>query len=125
MTPSFETPDLAAVVETLSQSDLDTLPFGVVRLDRDGRVVAYNDAEARLSGRGARAVLGLDFFAEVAPCLSGPDYKGRIDAAIAAGAIDIEMGCVGDFKDPDGEYRARILSARDGGLWIFHQRDDG
>lgn len=123
MTASFERPDLAAVVEGFSEAELDRLPYGVVRLDRDGRVVAYNAAEAALSGRGARAVLGLDFFADVAPCLSGPDYKGRIDTAIAAGFVDIEMGCVGDFKDPDGEYRARILSAADGGLWIFHQRE--
>lgn len=123
MTPSFECPDLADVVEGLGAAELDHLPFGVVRLDRDGRVVAYNAAAATLSGRGARTVLGLDFFADVAPCLSGPDYKGRIDAAIAAGAVDIEMGCVGDLEDPDGEYRARILSAADGGLWIFHQRE--
>lgn len=121
--PSFERPDLASAVEGLTAAELDDLPFGVVRLDHQGRVVAYIATEAELSGRGARAVLGRDFFTDVAPCLSGPDYKGRIDTAIAAGSVDIEMGCVGDFKDPDGEYRARILSASDGGLWIFHQRE--
>ena len=124
MSPSFDNPELARAMEALSRSDIDALPYGVVRLDARGRVILYNEAEARLSGRGARAVLGLDFFAEVAPCLSGPEYKGRIDSAIARGRVDIEMGCVGDFKDPDGEYRARIVSASDGGLWILHRRED-
>jgi photoactive yellow protein len=123
MTPSFERPDLAEVVERLDASALDRLPFGVVRLDRHGRVVACNAAEAALAGRGAGAVLGLDFFADVAPFLAGPDQKGRIDAAIAAGAVDIEMGAIGDCADPDADYRARILSASDGGLWIFHRRE--
>ena len=124
MSPSFDSPELAPAMEALSRSEIDALPYGVVKLDADGHVLLYNEAEALLSGRGARAVLGLDFFAEVAPCLAGPEYKGRIDTAIARGRVDIEMGCVGDFKDPDGEYRARIVSASDGGLWILHRRED-
>ena len=70
---------------------------------------------------------GLDFFAEAAPRLSGPEHESRIDAAIARGRVDTEMGCVGDFKDPDGEYRALIVPASDGGLRILNaaKTDDG
>lgn len=124
MTLSFDDLELARSVEALSAAAIDTLPFGVIRLDASGKVVLFSATEARLSGYGDRPAIGLSFFTEVAPCLSGPEYKGRIDAAITSGRVDIEMGCAGDFKDPDGEYRVRILSASDGGLWIFHQRYD-
>ena len=53
-----------------------------------------------------------------------PEYKGRIDEARRHGAVDIEMGWVGDFDDPNREMVVRVLSASDGGLWIFHNRED-
>jgi photoactive yellow protein len=37
-------------------------------MDTDGRVLAYNTAESRLSGLNAEHVLGEDFFVQVAPC---------------------------------------------------------
>lgn len=48
--------------------DLDRLDFGVVRMTHDGRVVAYNTAEANVSGLDPAQVIGQDFFVQVAPC---------------------------------------------------------
>ena len=72
-----------------------------------------------------RPIVGLDFFADVAPCMSGPDMRGRIEAATRRGAVDIECGWIGDFDDPNGEMQIRVLSATDGGLWLFMNRAEG
>jgi photoactive yellow protein len=65
---SIRDPDLAKALDELAAAALDRLEFGVVRMDRAGRVIAYNTAEAELSGLAAAGVVGQDFFVQVAPC---------------------------------------------------------
>ncbi|MFP4373254.1 MAG: PAS domain-containing protein [Spirochaetaceae bacterium] len=65
---SIHDPDLARRLDELDAAALDRLEFGVVRMDRAGTVVAYNTAEAELSGLAAAGVVGRDFFVQVAPC---------------------------------------------------------
>jgi photoactive yellow protein len=119
--PSFDTHDLARAVERLPEAAIHALPFGVVHLDAQGRIVLLNEAEARLSGYGARPTQGRYFFIDVAPCLATDAFLGRIEQARAAGRLDIELEVVGDFDDADKEVRYRIQSASQGGMWIFRQ----
>lgn len=65
---TIEQEDLPTVLDELDADELDELSFGVVRMDRAGRVVAYNRAEAELSGLEPENVTGEDFFVQVAPC---------------------------------------------------------
>jgi len=120
---SFEAPDLARRVEAMSDEERDALPFGVIKLDAGGLVEVYSRTEAALSGRKRRPTLGRDFFAEVAPCMASPEMRGRVEAAKARGSVDVEIGWIGDFDDPDGEIRIRVISAADGGLWLFMDRE--
>ena len=120
-TPDFDTPNLAAAVEALPPEALDRLDFGAIRLDAEGRVRFYSDAERRLSGFRQEA-LGRHFFSEIAPCMDNADFRGRIDRALAAGRLDIEFGHVGDFADGEQELRVRVQSASGGGFWIFLRR---
>ncbi|MFC0243720.1 PAS domain-containing protein [Rhodopseudomonas telluris] len=119
----FNAPDLARQLEQLSDAERDAAPFGIIKLDGSGRVTEFNATEARLSGYGSRPALGLDFFASVAPCMGTPEFKGRIEQAQRLGAVDIEIGHVGDFSDPDRELQLRAQSASDGGLWICILRE--
>ncbi|MFO8064195.1 MAG: photoactive yellow protein [Spirochaetota bacterium] len=65
---SFGAGEVAGVLDTLGDRDLDGVEFGVVRMDRGGDVVSYNMAESRLSGLDKEAVIGQNFFVQVAPC---------------------------------------------------------
>ncbi len=65
---SIHDPDLAKALDELAAEALDRLDFGVVRMDRAGRVTAYNSAEAEVSGLASADVVGQDFFVQVAPC---------------------------------------------------------
>ena len=123
MIPPFEAPDLARRVEAMDEAARDALPYGVIKLDARGFVEVYSRAEAALSGRKKRPTVGLDFFAEVAPCMASPEMRGRVEAAKARGSVDVEIGWVGDFHDADREIRIRVMSAADGGLWLFMNRE--
>ncbi len=118
----FDAPDLAARAERASLFDLDHLPFGVIRLDRDGTVRFYNSTEARLSGYG-EIPLGENLFA-ISKCLGSDAFRGRIERAMEQGPVDLEIGWPGDFGDPQRELRIRVQSSRSGGLWLFIERDE-
>ncbi len=117
----FDAPDLVGRVEALSQLDLDQLPFGVILLDRHFVVRFYSATEARESGYGMEP-LGRDFF-EVSRCDDKQSIRDRLMRALEAGPVDFDLALVGDVADPKRELRMRILSARNGGLWMFVERD--
>ncbi|PPQ28700.1 PAS domain-containing protein [Rhodopila globiformis] len=119
--PDFHDPALASIVETLPPAVVDALPYGAIRLDREGRVTFYSETERRLSGYDQPTV-ARSFFTEIAPCMDNAQFRGRIDKALAAGTLDITFSFVGDFNDPDRELDVRVQSAAGGGCWIFLRR---
>jgi len=121
-TVDFDAPDLAARIEQLSQFELDNLPFGVILLDRVGTVLFYSATEARLSGYG-EIPLGKNLFA-ISNCLDSDDFRGRIERAMSEGPLDLEIGWPGDYGDPNRDLRIRVQSSRNGGIWLFVERDD-
>jgi len=121
VTVDFEAPDLAARVERLSQSQIDQLSFGAILLDAEGVVLFYSAAERRLSGYPGEAV-GRNFF-EIARCFGKVDLRAQIMRALEEGRVDLEFALAGDYDDATREMRARVQSARQGGVWLFLQRD--
>lgn len=117
----YEAPDLAAHIEKLAPDDLDRLPFGVIRLDFEGAIQFYSATEARQSGYGSRPV-GLNFF-EISRCVGKNDFHAQIVRAQEEGNVDLEFALPGDYGDPKREVRVRVQSARQGGVWMFMQRD--
>lgn len=65
-----------SLVNQLSEEQLDQLPYGVIQLDARGKIVSYNDTEARLAGYPKDRVLGRNFFA-IAPCTRVKEFEGR------------------------------------------------
>ena len=121
--PDFKTQNLASAVEDLTDEQVDALPFGVIGLAPEGVVRRYNQTEAKLSGINFSA-LGRHFFVDVAPCMNNDYFKGRIDKALRSGKLDLSFSFIGDFADRERELFVRVQSARDGGMWIFHTRED-
>jgi photoactive yellow protein len=124
MTFDFDRPDLAQAMEDLTLEQIDALPFGVIRVDRDGRVVLLSRTEAELSGFGKRPAIGKIFFSDIAPCMGVDEFQGRIQRARERGHLDLEFGWVGDFSDRDRQLRVRVQSASDGGIWVCINRND-
>ncbi|HET9960068.1 MAG TPA: hypothetical protein VFQ61_36500 [Polyangiaceae bacterium] len=120
--PQFDDPNLAQRVEDLSVSQIDALPFGVVRLDARGKITLLSQTEARQSGLAGRNVRGLAFFTELAPCMGTPAFLNRFEQARRTGSLDIWFRQIGDFADAQRELEVRVLSAAAGGVWVFIRR---
>jgi len=57
---------------------LDELPFGAIVIDPDGTIREYNEYETRLSHFERTAVIGKNFFRDVAPCTAVQNFEGRL-----------------------------------------------
>ncbi len=61
---------------------LDSMPFGAIVVDAEGGIVAYNQYEARLARKDRDAVIGKNFFRDVAPCTAVVAFQGRMQSFI-------------------------------------------
>ncbi len=61
---------------------LDMMPFGAIVVDFAGGIVAYNQYEARLARSDREAVIGKNFFRDVAPCTAVQAFEGRMQKFI-------------------------------------------
>lgn len=77
MITSAPTTQQLEAVDRMNEQELDTLPFGAIRLDHQGVVLSYNATEAKLTGRDPRRVIGKNFFTQVAPCTNVKAFAGR------------------------------------------------
>lgn len=73
----------AGRLRQLDAPQLDSLPYGVVVVDREGRVVEYNDTEARMVGLERSQVIGKNFFLDIAPCTRIQQFLGRFETFVA------------------------------------------
>jgi photoactive yellow protein len=78
---SFEAPLLQAELDAMrgNPSLYDALEFGLIVMDLDGAVIAYNACESAFAGIPAERVLGLVFFTDIAPCTNNYLVAGRFE----------------------------------------------
>ena len=69
---------------SLNPQEADALPFGVITLDAEGNVLAYNKAESELSGLQPGRVVGRNFFRDIAPCTSVRELAGLYHDMVAS-----------------------------------------
>lgn len=74
-------------LEDFSRDELNRLPMGYVALDAAGCVLEYNAAEAELAGVDAEAVLGRNFFTDVAPCTQVREFEGEFRKLVQANEL--------------------------------------
>jgi photoactive yellow protein len=100
--------DFGAVAQ-LTPDKLDGLPYGLITLDARGRVIHYNDTEARLVGLPKERVIGRNFFRDVAPCTRIREFQGRFEE-LAADPIGIRVQTFDFvFKFAKGEQHVSVV----------------
>jgi photoactive yellow protein len=111
--------ELGHTVETLDPATIDACPFGVIRLDSQGRILQYNSYEERLANCKRQDVLGKSFFFEVAPCTRVRTFYGRFLDGVARGTLNATFGFV--FPFASGARRVEItLYSHDGDeVWVL------
>ncbi len=116
--------DLDNVMAGLSSRDIDRLPFGAIQMDAAGTVLNYNEAESAITGRKKEAVIGRNFFNEIAPCCNKPGFRGLFDAGVRAGNLNVRFDYVFDYRMNPTRVKVHMKAALTGdSYWVFVRRD--
>ncbi len=85
----FGAKDNANYLSKLSPEKLNLIPFGVIKLDSNGKILEFNQAEASLIRKNAKDLIGLNFFDDVAPCLKNFEFYGKFEKGVKEKKINI------------------------------------
>jgi photoactive yellow protein len=107
-------------IDRMSEQELDALPFGAIRLDRDGKILSYNMTESKLTGRDPKRVVGRNFFTEVAPCTNVQDFAGRFREGVAKGDMHVVFPYRFDFQMAPRDVSVTLFfSKQTDTAWVF------
>jgi photoactive yellow protein len=79
------------VIPEIDFATLDLLPYGIIVVDEEGRILYYNAREEEIANRRREKVLGRNFFSEIAPCTQVREFYGRFRETME------RAGLVADF----------------------------
>jgi photoactive yellow protein len=120
---AFGKAELDNVLSKMSTKQIDELAFGAIQLDGQGKILRYNEAEAQITGRQASAVIGTNFFRDVAPCTNTARFKGVFDAGVRANNLNTMFEYVFDYKMTPTKVKIHMKKAiSDGSFWIVVTR---
>lgn len=122
-TIAFGKDDIENSLSNMNDKQINELAFGAVQVDASGKILAYNEAEAGITGRKSSEVIGKNFFKEVAPCTATPKFKGVFDAGVKAGNLNAMFEYVFDYKMTPTKVKIHMKKALvDGSYWFFVKR---
>jgi photoactive yellow protein len=107
-------------VETLPEGQLDTLPFGMIQLDRAGKILRFNRTEGELARLDPRSQVGKNFFDQVAPCTRVKEFQGRFEEGLRRRSLYETFGFV--FKFAHGWRNVAITlmySEKTDSVWVL------
>ena len=107
-------------IDTLNPAQLDSLPFGAIQLDNEGRILQYNDYESRLAGIDKSKAIGKNFFTEIAPCTDVKEFRGRFTEGVARKQLHVKFRYLFAFKKNPREVTVNLYySELTGSTWVF------
>ncbi len=109
-------------IDSMAAAGLDLLPFGAIQLDTNGRIKNYNMYESKLSHLPRSAVIGKDFFHEVAPCADVKEFHGRFQEGVEKGFLHAKFNYHFAFKqNPQDVSIMLFYSDLTKSVWVFVQ----
>lgn len=107
-------------IDRMSEEELDALPFGAIRLDREGKILNYNMTESKLTGRDPKRVIGRNFFTDVAPCTNVQAFAGRFREGVAKGDMHVIFPYRFDFQMAPRDVTVTLFySQHTSTAWVF------
>jgi photoactive yellow protein len=95
----------------MTADELEALPYGVIRMDREGTVLSVNPAETAFSDLSPDLYLGRNFFRDVAPCADVRSFAGRFKDFLGSDSPLEEFNFT--YKFARGDVSVRITFIRD------------
>jgi hypothetical protein len=94
----FGATNVANELAQMSDEDIDKLAFGLVELDRDGKILRYNAAQTDV-------------------------FEGRFRKGVEEGKLDIEFAYVFDHQMPQTQVRVHMKQSDTGDTyWVMVKR---
>lgn len=119
----FQEKDLDNVMSKMNADQLDKLAFGAVQLDKDGKIIQYNNAEGAITGRDPKAMIGKNFFNEVAPCTKSPAFYGKFVEGVRSGLLNTQFEYLFNNNMKPTQVKVHMKKAMAGDTyWIFIKR---
>ena len=113
--------------DVLTEDELDSLPVGMIQLDRDGTVLRFNQTESSLARVEKGDAVGKSFFDEVAPCTKVQDFYGRFVEGVQNRNLHTVFPYT--FRFRDGRQKNVVISMFYSGstetVWVLVQRPQG
>lgn len=104
----------------LDEVTADRQPFGIVKVDNEGRIQLYNRYEAELAGVTPESAKGKNFFTEVAPCCNNSLVFGRFKKGLEAGQLDYEINYTFTYKMKPTNVKLRLKhDTASNTNWVF------
>lgn len=112
--------DMLESIDTLSPDELDRLPWGIIQLDRTGRILNFNAVESRLASLAKTDAIGKQFFTEIAPCTRVQAFYGRFKEGVIQESLDTSFSFHFAFKQSPRDVTVRLLySKRSRTVWVI------
>ena len=107
-TTAIPTTDVLERADVLTQGELDSLPVGMIQLDRTGKVLKFNQTESDLARVAKDDAVGKNFFDEVAPCTKVQEFHGRFVEGVEKKNLHTVFDYV--FRFRDGRQKNVVIS---------------
>jgi photoactive yellow protein len=112
--------DVLEAIDTMTADELDRLPYGMIQLDRTGRILNYNAVESKLASLRKEDAIGKQFFTEIAPCTKVQEFYGRFKEGVIREALDTSFRFHFAFKQAPRDVTVRLLySKRSRTVWVL------
>lgn len=110
--------------DVLTEDELDSLPVGMIQLDRDGTVLKFNQTESSLTRVEKNDAIGKSFFDEVAPCTKVQEFHGKFVDGVESRSLHTVFPY--RFRFRDGREKnvmiSMFYSATTDTVWVLVQR---
>jgi photoactive yellow protein len=117
--------NLYEIIDNLTIDQLDELPYGIIQLDEQGKVLKFNIYESKLANMAQETVIGRNFFKEVAPCTDVQEFHGRFAAGVIAKELRTEFRYHFQFKqNPRDVLITLFYSKLTQSVWVLVNPDD-
>jgi photoactive yellow protein len=118
----FGASDLANVFAKLPPEKLDELSFGVVQVDAAGKIYIFNRLEVEITGSAGKAVIGKNFFTDIAVCTDETGFRGRFDEGVRSGNLNVLFEWALDGPRRDAVQVHLKAACEPDRYWIFTKR---
>lgn len=116
---AFTDPNIANALAQASERELDSAPFGIVKVDDEGIIQFYNRYESELAGVAPQDAVGRNFFTQVAPCGNNRLFYGRFKKGVREGNFDETFSYTFTYKMRPTLVDIRVLRSGSAGNWVL------